>query len=76
MGDLPEHDDAGHGSSIGSVYHTRRQIDGECFKPGCVYGKRLKALQGDHPNVVDIRVGLFWGLVFVKDKATKEPLEP
>lgn len=37
----------------------------------------LKAKLGDHPNVGDIRgKGLFWGLEFVKDKATKEPFDP
>ncbi|KAF4632116.1 hypothetical protein G7Y89_g6012 [Cudoniella acicularis] len=37
----------------------------------------LKARVGNHPNVGDIRgKGLFWGLEFVKDKATKEPFDP
>lgn len=31
----------------------------------------------DHPNVGNIRGrGLFWGIEFVADKATKEPLDP
>ena len=39
-------------------------------------GQLLKQLLGDHPNVGDIRgKGLFWGLEFVKDKATKEPFD-
>jgi len=39
--------------------------------------KELKRLLGNHPNVGDIRgKGLFWGLEFVKDKATKEPFDP
>lgn len=37
----------------------------------------LKSLLADHPNVGDIRGrGLFWGIEFVKDKATKEPFDP
>ncbi|KAH8602417.1 pyridoxal phosphate-dependent transferase [Bisporella sp. PMI_857] len=46
-------------------------------KQGAYLERRLKAALGDHPNVGDIRGrGLFWGLEFVKDKATKEPFEP
>ena len=41
---------------------------------GAYLEKRLKALLGAHPNVGDIRGrGLFWGIEFVQDKATKEP---
>jgi adenosylmethionine-8-amino-7-oxononanoate aminotransferase len=44
---------------------------------GAYLEKRLKALIGNHPNVGDIRGrGLFWGIEFVKDKATKEPFDP
>jgi adenosylmethionine-8-amino-7-oxononanoate aminotransferase len=44
---------------------------------GALLEKMLKDLLGDHPNVGDIRgKGLFWGLEFVKDKATKEPFDP
>ncbi|KAA8899114.1 alanine-glyoxylate aminotransferase AGT2 [Sphaerosporella brunnea] len=44
-------------------------------------GKHMEALLkerlGGHPNVGDIRGrGLFWGIEFVADKATKEPLDP
>lgn len=43
---------------------------------GAYLEKRLKALLGSHPNVGDIRGrGLFWGIEFVKDKATKEPFD-
>jgi adenosylmethionine-8-amino-7-oxononanoate aminotransferase len=44
---------------------------------GALLEKMLKDLLGDHPHVGDIRgKGLFWGLEFVKDKATKEPFDP
>jgi adenosylmethionine-8-amino-7-oxononanoate aminotransferase len=47
------------------------------IKQGAYLEARLKAVLGDHPNVGDIRGrGLFWGLEFVKDKATKEPFDP
>lgn len=47
------------------------------IKQGAYLKIRLKAVLGDHPNVGDIRGrGLFWGLEFVKDKATKQPFEP
>jgi adenosylmethionine-8-amino-7-oxononanoate aminotransferase len=40
-------------------------------------GQLLKELLGKHLNVGEIRgKGLFWGLEFVKDKATKEPFDP
>lgn len=46
-------------------------------KQGTLLEKLLKAMLGSHPNVGDIRGrGLFWGLEFVKDKATKEPFDP
>lgn len=46
-------------------------------KLGTQLGELLKNALGDHPNVGDIRGrGLFWGLEFVKDKRTKEPLDP
>ena len=46
-------------------------------KQGARLEKGLKDMLGDHPNVGDIRgKGLFWGIEFVKDKGTKEPLDP
>lgn len=46
-------------------------------KQGAYLEKILKDVLGDHPNVGDIRGrGLFWGLEFVKNKATKEPFDP
>ncbi len=46
-------------------------------KQGALLEELLKATLGNHPNVGDIRGrGLFWGLEFVKNKATKEPFDP
>ncbi|KAK4939813.1 hypothetical protein LTR10_019986 [Elasticomyces elasticus] len=40
-------------------------------------GKLLQQRLSDHKNVGNIRGrGLFWGVELVKDKATKEPLDP
>jgi adenosylmethionine-8-amino-7-oxononanoate aminotransferase len=37
----------------------------------------LKKRLGQHPHIGDIRGrGLFWGIEFVADKATKEPFDP
>ncbi len=45
-------------------------------KQGEYLGEQLKDKLRGHPNVGDIRGrGLFWGLEFVKDKATKEPFD-
>ena len=39
-------------------------------------GNLLKDYLGNHPNVGDIRGrGLFWGIEFVKEKASKEPFD-
>ncbi|EEP78091.1 hypothetical protein UREG_02940 [Uncinocarpus reesii 1704] len=44
---------------------------------GALLESKLKEYIGDHPNVGNIRgKGLFWGIEFVKDKATKEPFDP
>lgn len=41
---------------------------------GEILGQKLKAALAEHPHIGDIRgLGLFWGLEFVQDKATKEP---
>jgi taurine--2-oxoglutarate transaminase len=39
-----------------------------------VLGRRLKALQGKHPSIGDVRgIGMFWAVELVKNRATKEP---
>jgi adenosylmethionine-8-amino-7-oxononanoate aminotransferase len=44
---------------------------------GRLLERLLRDKLGAHPNVGDIRgKGLFWGIEFVRDKATKEPFEP
>ncbi|KAI9368419.1 pyridoxal phosphate-dependent transferase [Aspergillus egyptiacus] len=44
---------------------------------GAYLGTRLKESLGANPYVGDIRgKGLFWGIEFVRDKATKEPFSP
>lgn len=41
---------------------------------GTLLEKRLREAIGEHPNVGDIRGrGLFWGIEFVQDRATKTP---
>lgn len=45
-------------------------------KQGALLGELLKEKLSTHPAVGDIRgKGLFWGIEFVTDKATKEPFE-
>ncbi|KAK9769462.1 putative PLP-dependent transferase [Seiridium cardinale] len=45
-------------------------------RQGDLLEKLLKDMLNYHPNVGDIRGrGLFWGVEFVKDKATKEPFD-
>jgi adenosylmethionine-8-amino-7-oxononanoate aminotransferase len=46
-------------------------------KMGRYLGARLKEELSPHPTVGDIRgLGLMWGVEFVKDKVTREPLDP
>ncbi|RAK78519.1 aminotransferase, class III [Aspergillus fijiensis CBS 313.89] len=44
---------------------------------GTYLGQKLTERLGTHPHVGDVRGrGLFWGVEFVRDKATKEPFSP
>ncbi|KAK7525811.1 pyridoxal phosphate-dependent transferase [Phyllosticta citriasiana] len=44
---------------------------------GLLLEKRLREGLEEHPHVGNIRGrGLFWGIEFVRDKATKQPFEP
>lgn len=46
-------------------------------RAGALLANRLNETFGDHPNVGDIRGrGLFWAMEFVKDRASKAPLDP
>ncbi|KAI4135379.1 MAG: hypothetical protein LQ341_005884 [Variospora aurantia] len=55
----------------------RNELMENVTKQGVYLEKGLRAVLSDHPNVGDIRgKGLFWGIEFVKDKATKEPFDP
>lgn len=43
---------------------------------GAYLGKQLKQRLGEHPYIGDVRGrGLFWAVEFVRDKASKEPLD-
>lgn len=44
---------------------------------GCYLGAALRRRLGNHSHVGDVRGrGLFWGVEFVRDRATKEPFDP
>jgi len=44
---------------------------------GAVLERELRRALSDHPHVGDIRGrGLFWGVEFVADRATREPFDP
>jgi adenosylmethionine-8-amino-7-oxononanoate aminotransferase len=54
-----------------------KNLVGNVQTQGAYLERRLKSLLGSHPNVGDIRGrGLFWGIEFVADKATKKPFDP
>jgi adenosylmethionine-8-amino-7-oxononanoate aminotransferase len=71
----------GHATAVAAALATLQTIESEdLLENVCARGSSLK--QGlcdalaDHPNVGDIRGrGLFIGIEFVKDRATKEPLD-
>lgn len=55
----------------------REGLLGNVRVQGRLLERLLRERLGVHPNVGDIRgKGLFWGVEFVRDKATKEPFEP
>ncbi|PLN76815.1 putative aminobutyrate aminotransferase [Aspergillus taichungensis] len=69
----------GHPVACAAAYEVQQIMQEENLlknvrELGPYMGKLLQDKLGDHPHVGDIRGrGFFWGLEFVKDKATKEP---
>src|SRR5210317_229406 len=72
----------GHATAVAASLATLQTIESEYLLEnvrarGASLQQRLRAALGDHPNVGDVRGrGLFIGIEFVKDRATKEPLDP
>ncbi len=72
----------GHATAVAASLATLTTIESENLldnvrKRGTTLRQELAAALGDHPNVGDIRGrGLFIGIEFVKNKTTKEPLDP
>ncbi|KAJ5311941.1 hypothetical protein PENANT_c022G01490 [Penicillium antarcticum] len=72
----------GHPISCAAALAVQKTIKKENLlenvrKMGAYLEKQLRQRFENHPYVGDIRgKGLFWGLEFVKDKATKEPFDP
>jgi len=72
----------GHATAVAASLATLQAIDSEnLLKNVRVRGasllQSLRDTLGNHPNVGDVRGrGLFIGVEFVKDRATKEPLDP
>jgi adenosylmethionine-8-amino-7-oxononanoate aminotransferase len=72
----------GHAVVAAAALAVQRVVDGEGLVPGNVrvrgeeLGRLLRARLGGHRNVGDVRGrGLFWGVEFVRDRGTREPLE-
>lgn len=69
----------GHAVACAAALEVQKIIleDGlmsNCRSMGEIMGKLLHEAIGDHPHVGSIRGrGLFWGIEFVRDRATKEP---
>jgi len=58
------------------VYKEDRLIE-NTVKVGGYLGKRLEEIKGRHASVGDVRyIGLFSALEIVKDKTSKEPIDP
>lgn len=58
-------------------YLRKNHLVERCERMGAVLMDALRAKLGEHPHVGDIRgKGLFIGLEFVADRATKQPFEP
>jgi taurine--2-oxoglutarate transaminase len=58
------------------VYEEDGLIE-NAVKLGEYLGKRLEIIKADHPSVGDVRyIGLFSALEIVKDKQSKEPIDP
>ncbi len=58
------------------VFEEERLVE-RARRMGEVLGPKLRKMAERHPKVGDVRgLGLFWGLELVKDRASKEPLEP
>ena len=71
----------GHAAACAGALAVQRRLHDDGLlarvRPlGALFEKKLRAAFGAHPNVGDIRGrGLFWGIEFVADRATKAPLE-
>ncbi|CAG8120217.1 unnamed protein product [Penicillium olsonii] len=72
----------GHPISCAAAFAVQKTIQEQSLLEnvrtmGAYLESELRKKFEDHPHVGDIRgKGLFWGLEFVKDKATKEPFDP
>ncbi|KAF1811730.1 aminotransferase, class III [Eremomyces bilateralis CBS 781.70] len=72
----------GHPIACAAALETQKILQEEKLvdnvrEMGLVLEKLLKEGLEDHPHIGNIRgKGLFWGIEFVQDKATKAPFEP
>lgn len=58
------------------VFEEERLVE-RARRMGDLLGAKLRKMAERHPKVGDVRgLGLFWGIELVKDRTTKEPLEP
>lgn len=64
------------GLEVQRIIQQKRLLE-NVSEQGTLLECELRDKLTSHPNVGDIRGrGLFWGVEFVKDKATKEPFDP